>query len=363
MRTSLLLAALCVATSCSCGSEGGPQGPPPAPVTVAEATVADVPVQLETIGTVESINTVEIKSRVTGQLESVEFEPGSIVEEGQKLFQLDPRPFVNAVEAAEAGLAEARTQARLAATEAKRYTELERRGAAATQQADQARAAAQTAVASVEAAVAALEGARLDLTYTSIEAPVRGRTGELLVHIGDQIQANAVTPMVTVEVMQPIFVRFAVPGDRLPAIRTSMREGEVPVVATPRGGGEPRHGTLTFVDNQVDPNTGTILLKATYANEDETFWPGEPVDVALTIEVLQGVVVVPSAAVQIGPEGPFVFVVDEAGAAILRPIRAGPQVDDTTAVLEGVAQGERVVTSGQLRLAPGSPVEIREPPP
>jgi multidrug efflux system membrane fusion protein len=333
------------------------------PVTVAPATTKDVPVNLQTIGTVESIQTVEVKSRVAGQLVAIAFEPGSVVEEGQLLFQIDPRPFEHAVDAAEAALAEARSQARIAASDAARFTELERRGAIAAQQGQQARATATTTRAAVEAAKAQLESARLDLAYTSIEAPVRARSGELLVHVGDQIPANAATPMLTLEVIQPIYVRFSVPGDQLHSIRESMQGGELPVAATPKGGAEPRQGTLTFIDNQVDLRTGTILLKATFPNEDQTLWPGEPVDVALTVRTLAGAVVVPSAAIQVGAQGSYAFVVDPQQRVEIRPLHVGPAVDGQTAILDGIRPGERVVTSGQLRLRPGVQVQVQEPAP
>lgn len=360
-RPRLILAAfgLAAAAACRCGGEEA-TGPPPPLVQVAAAATADVPELFQTIGTVESIQTVRIRARVGGQLLSVEFEPGSVVQQGQLLLQLDPRPFEQALDAAEARLVEARTQARQLGADARRYQELERRGAVATQQAEQTMAAARAAAANVEAATAGVEQARIDLEFTTIEAPVTGRSGDLSVRIGDQIEPNSAEPLLTIQVMDPIRVRFTLPADRLPAVLEAAREGEVEVRAGPRDNPEAiRMGVLDFIDNAVDEASGTILLKAIYDNTEEIFWPGEPTDVWLLVRTLEGVVVVPTAAVQIGPEGTFVFVVrPESSTVEMRPIRPGPAHEGRTAVIEGVNAGERVVVSGQLRLRPGMEVRI-----
>lgn len=359
-RTLLLLASLCLAQACSCLERRPPAPPPPPPVDVVVASTADVPSTFETIGTVESINTVLVRSRVQGQLLAILFEPGSLVSPGDALFQLDPRPFEHALAQAKAALAESEAQAGLARQEARRYGELARRGAASKQEAEQRSASATALAEAVRANQALVEGAALDLSFTTIRAPIHGRTGNLQVHVGDQIQANATVPMVTIQVMNPIFVRFSAPGDRLPEIVSAREAGPVRVTAKPRGGGKPRDGELSFIDNQVDPQTGTILLKATYSNEDELFWPGEPTDVSLLLRILRGVVVIPSEAIQVGQQGEYVFVIGPENKAESRPIRRGPVVDGKTAILQGVKEGERVVTLGQLRLEPGTEVEVRQ---
>lgn len=366
VRLRPILAALgAAAAGCTCGADREAPAPEPPLVEVAAVETADVPEIHATIGTVESINTVQVRSRVSGQLVEISFTPGSVVQQGDPLFQLDPRPFEEALAAAEANLAQAQTQARQAGLDARRYAELERRGAVATQQAEQSQAAARAAQAAVRAAQAQVEQARLDLEYTTIRAPVTGRTGELSVRLGDQIQPGSNEPLVTIQVMDPIYVRFEIPADLLPAVRQASAEDDLVVQANPRGQPEAvREGRLDFIDNQVDPATGTVLLKALYENFDESVWPGEPTDVRIPVRMLEGVAVVPTSAVQMGPEGPFVFVVDpEARKVDVRPIRPGPSVEGRTAVLEGLSPGEQVVTAGQLRLQPGMEVRLPEPPP
>lgn len=365
-RLRLILAACVAATAvgCSCGG-GEEKEPPPPAVELAEAVTGEMPEVFETIGTVESLNTVQVRARVSGQLLSIDFQPGEFVEAGQPLLQLDPRPFEQALEAAEAARLEAQTQARQLQADARRYEALARRGAVATQQAEQSRAAARAAAASVAAAEATVEQARLDLEYAAIEAPVRGRTGELSVRIGDQIQPGSDEPLVTIQVMDPIYVRFSLPADRLYPVREAMQGGELRVEASPRGSPEmAKEGVLDFIDNQVDPASGTILLKALFDNPDETFWPGEPSDVRLFIRTLENVVLVPSAALQMGPEGPLVYVYRPEDSTVeMRPIRPGLEGGGRTAVLEGIAPGEQVVVSGQLRLQPGMKVRLPERPP
>lgn len=360
-RPIVVALGLAAAVGCRCEREPA-QGPPPPPVEVAEVEVGDVPELFPTIGMVESINTVQVRARVGGHLIAVEFEPGSVVEVGQPLFRLDPRPFERALEAAEASLAEARTRAAQLRADARRYRELERRGAVATQQAEQTAAQAQAAAAAVEAAAAAVEQARLELGFTVVEAPVAGRTGELAVRIGDLVQPNFADPLVTIQVMDPIYVRFSLPADLLPAVREAMRAGQATVRAQPRGHPDrAREGRLDFIDNTVDPATGTILLKAVFDNAEETFWPGEPTEVWLHVRTWEEVPVVPSAALQVGPEGPFVFVVRPEDSTVeMRAVRPGPADGGRLAIVEGLAPGERVVVSGQLRLRPGMEVRVAE---
>lgn len=366
-RRRLILAAFVAAQAagCSCGEGKEESGPPPPAVELAEAVLGEMPEIFQTIGTVESINTVQVRARVGGQLLAIGFEPGSVVEAGQKLFQLDPRPFERALEAAEASLAEARTQAAQLRTDARRYQELARRGAVATQQAEQSQAAARAAVSSVEAAEAMVQQAQLELDFTAIEAPVHGRTGDLSVRIGDQVEPNSADPLVTIQVMDPIYVRFSLPADHLASVRQAAQEGELTVRSNPRGQPDlAREGELRFIDNQVDPSTGTILLKALFENPEETFWPGEPTDVQLLIRTLYDVALIPSSALQIGPEGPFVYVFRPGDSTVeMRAIRPGPESEGRTAILEGVAPGEQVVVSGHLRLRPGIEVRVQESPP
>lgn len=357
----LLGAALALFPSCK-GEKERPS-PPPAPVEVARAAVEDVPLEVSTIGSVEPLVTVDIKSQVTAQLLSIEFEEGENVEKGKLLFVLDPTNFEHALKNAEAALRRDRAQAAFAKEDAERFAQLARRGAAAKQIAEQKTSEWRALEATVAADEALVRDAKTNLAYTRIKAPVNGRTGALLVHVGDQITANASEPMVTLNQLQPIYVSFSVEGGALPAIRSANQGGNLEVIAKPRGAADEVHdGALTFIDNAVDPASGTILLKGTFPNRDEALWPGQFVDVTLVIGELRAAVVVPSSAVQAGQEGAYVFVIDREQVAQMRHVQTGPRIEGGVVITQGVEGGELVVTDGQLRLQPGSKVTIRERP-
>lgn len=352
-RLGLLLLAL------ACAKEEPPPPPPP-PVTVAVAERGDLPDEIHTIGTVEARNQVGVQSRVGGELVAIGFHEGDWVEAGQLLFQIDPRPFENAVAMAKASLERDRAQERFARREARRFAALARQGAASAQMQQARQSEADAAAAAVRVDLAQLADAELSLGYATIRAPFAGRTGQRNVDVGAQVQANDATPLVTLVQTRPIDVRFAVPSRRLPAIRAADVD-TLPVRANPRGHPDKVvEGVLTFVDNAADPATGTITLKATFENEDETLWPGIFVDVLLFVGTYRGVVVVPTEAVQVGPDGPFVFVVREDSHVEQRPVRSGIRVGERTMIEEGLEAGERVVTDGHLRLRDGIEVQVRE---
>jgi len=361
--SSPLVACLVLVASAGCTGKAEREPPPPPPVEAVRAAVETVPIQIHTIGTAEAIAEVEIRSQVGGKLIGIDFEEGDEVMPGDPLFRLDPRPFEDALDSARAALRRSQAQARFAAEEAERFEKLVQRGATSEQLVEERRTAAAAARATVAADEALVRDAETNLGFTRITAPIQGKTGSLLVHIGDQIPANG-DAMVSLRQISPIYVNFSVNGDRLAAIRSAQGNGSLEVLAAPRGSPDQVHlGELTFVDNLVDPATGMILLKGTFANEDELLWPGLFVELTLVLGMREGAVVVPSAAVQSGQQGEYVFVVDDQLIANPVPVKPGERHGDRIVIEEGLRGGERVVTDGQLRLKPGTAVSLQPPRP
>jgi multidrug efflux system membrane fusion protein len=350
-------------TSSGCGRSARTQqgGRPLVPVTVGTVEQKTVPVSFRAIGHIEASETVEVRARVGGELQQVFFEEGQIVRAGDRLFAIDPRPFRAALAQAEAQLA--RNQALLAKAEADitRYAGLVKQDYVTKEQYDQIMADAAALKAAVAADQASVETARLDLDYCTITAPVSGRTGTIDVDVGNLVKANDDLPMVTINQTRPIEASFPVPAQLLPAV-IARRADKVSVVAAVPGDPTPAtEGTLSFVDNAVDTATGTILLKATFGNEDERLWPGEFVDLTVILGEETGRVVCPAAAVQTGQQGQYVFTVKEDRTVELRPVRVN-RMDEREAVIdEGLQAGEIVVTDGQLRLVPGAAIEVKSP--
>lgn len=384
-------ALLCAACTGQDGAAGKGLPPPAAPVTVATAVQRDVPVQLRAIGTVQAFATVAIVSQVSGEVMTVHFQEGATVRAGEVLFTIDPRPFQAALRQAQATLeqheaAVAQAQANLnrdraqllnARAQEQRYRQLLASQTVAREQYDQmlaeanaleaavtaARAAITTARAQVKADQAMLDNAMLQLSYTTIRAPIDGRTGSVLVHAGNVARASeADHPLVVLSGIQPIYVAFHLPERELARVQAERAAHPLAVTATvPGRSGPPPRGTLTFIDSTVDPSTGTIPLKATFANEDEALWPGQFVDVDLTLRTLPGAVLVPSQAIQTGQQGTYVFVVQADRTVVLRPVVLGDPVARDVVVTQGLTAGDRVVTDGQLRLFPGAQVDIAAP--
>jgi membrane fusion protein, multidrug efflux system len=358
----LLVPGLALLAACSSGGGGAAhQGAgAPVPVTVARAVQKDTPVVVRAIGTVEAYSTVAVKSQLDGQLARVLFAEGQEVRHDDVLFQIDARPFAAALRQAEANLARDRAQAENARVEAGRLERLLREGVVSKDEHDQVRTRSLSAAAVVAADAAAVERARIDLEYCTIRSPIEGRVGQVLVHEGNVVKENDTT-LAVINQLRPVYVSFAVPQQELATIRRYMAGGALPVEATvPSGDGQPVAGELVFVNNTVDQTTGTILLKGRFANPDERLWPGVFVDVSLHLTTERGVTVIPAKAVQIGQNGKYVFVVKEDGTVESRPVETGETSDQDVVVQQGVAPGEEVVTEGQLRLAPGSHVEVKE---
>jgi multidrug efflux system membrane fusion protein len=328
------------------------------------AVQSPAPILVTAIGTVQSIATVMIKSRVDGEIAKVHFEEGQEVKEGDILFTLDDRGVRAQLQQAEANLERDRAQLERFRQEVTRQGDLARRGVASAQKLEDVTTSVAVTEATVRASEATVENARVNLNYTTIRAPITGRTGSVALKRGNVVKAvdtaAAAVPLVTITQLRPIYVALTVPERYLADLRTAMAEGAVPVVVTvPSQPKAPITGTLTFIDNQVDAATGTISLKAKFPNEDDRLWPGQFVNVTLTLGVQADAVVVPSAAIQVGPNGPYVFVIRQDSTVELRLVKPDRVVGDKTVVAEGIAAGERVVVDGQLRLVNGSRVTVQ----
>lgn len=326
-----------------------------------------MPVEVRGIGAVEAYSTVAVKAQVAGQLRAVHFREGQDVRTGDLLFTLDRRPFEAALREAEANLARDIAQAENARAQARRYQKLREEGVAAEEQAEQFQTAAEAAEAAVQADRAAVERAKLNLDYCTISSPIDGRTGRLMVHPGNLVKASDDPALVVINQINPIYVSFSLPEQHLADLKKYM--GARALGAQASGRDDPRQseqGSVSFVDNTVDTATGTIRLKATFANPQKRLWPGQFVDVVLTLTEEPDALVVPAAALQNSQTGDFVYVVKADDTVESRPVVAGRTVQGLTLVQKGLQPGERVVTDGQLRLFPGAKVKVVEgvsPPP
>jgi len=343
-----------------CGSKpNAGAGPEAVPVNVTAVVQKDVPVQLRAIGNVEAYSTVTVKSQVDGELAQINFKEGQEVKEGDLLFVIDPRPFQAALRQTEANLAKDRAEAGNARVQAERYQRLLANNFVSKDQYDQFRTQAESFEAAVKADQAAVENAKLLLQYCYIHSPITGRIGQYLLHVGNVVK-NRDTTLVTINRIRPVYVDFSVPEQQLPDIRNSAAAHQLKVEAFV--GTDATHaaaGELTFIDNAVDTKTGTVLLKGTFPNEDEMLWPGQFVNVALTLRTQPNALLVPNAAIQTGQQGQYVFVVGKDLTAQVRPVVTGMSVNEEVVVEKGLELGETVVTRGQIRLAAGSTVQIR----
>ncbi len=363
---SPILAVAALATIAAACSRGGPPPKPVTPVTVANASVATVPFSISANGVVEPLQTVAVQPQVSGPIVQVAFHEGEEVRKGQVLFRIDPRPFQAALAQAQAALERDRVQAENAAREADRYAALVTKGYVTQSQADQLRSAAAAQKAVVTADEAAVQAARLNLDYCTISAPISGRTGGLLVKVGNLVRVPNPTPLVVINQLQPVLVRFTVPGRTLAELQRVVRSGEPPqVTAFPLAtdsdaAPEAQLGRLEFMDNAVDTTTGAITLKASFANATRALWPGEFLNVSVQLYAQRNALTVPAAAVQQGQDGDYVFVVEN-GQARMTPVTVARTVGDVAVIATGLAPGMQVVTDGQSRLFPGSPVVVRGP--
>jgi multidrug efflux system membrane fusion protein len=365
----IFLAALFLATGAACTADstagdtvkGRGGGPPAVPVTIATVAQKAMPIEIQVIGSVEPYSSVAIRAQITGQLISVNFREGDIVQRGQVLFELDRRPLEAALGQAQANLTRDMAQAANAEVQATRFQQLVDRGIAPREQGDTARTSVAALNATVEADRAALENAKIQLQYATITAPIAGRTGALQVHQGNLVRANDQTPLVVINEVAPISVAFTIPESRLADLRRYMSRGSLTVAATPQGSDTAASGRIAFIDNAVDQNTGTIRIKGTFPNTDGRLWPGQFVNVVVRLSTDPTAIVVPSAAVQAGQEGTYVFAVKPDQSVEMRQVTVARTRGAESVIASGVRPGETVVTDGHLRLVPGGRISVKQP--
>ena len=353
-----LLATLFVVAACS---KADPARRPTVPVSVTTVKRTMVPYIITANGVAEPMQTVAVEAQVNGILNRVTFSEGQNVGANQILFELDARQYVAVLDQARGQLARDVAMAANTRRDAARYAALVKEGYVTGSQADQAEATAASAAATVAADQATVSKAALDVANCTIRAPISGRTGSLLVRQGNLVKANSEPPLVVINQIQPILVRFAVPQSQFPDIQKYYRGGNALAVrASPsEGTGVPLNGTLAFVDNNVDSTTGTVLLKARFANSEGTLWPGQYTNVALQLYVDPNALTLLAPAVLTGQQGTYVFTIDSAGNAIQSPVRVARTVDSLSVIASGLKEGDRVIISGQSRLVPGSKVSIQ----
>ena len=333
------------------------QSPPAVPVKLATAAVRDVPLRLEFTGRTEAYETVTLKSRVDGQVQTVTFTEGQHLRQGDVLLRLDPADFQARLNQAEANLAKSQAQLAKARADVERYIALRLRGFVSEEKVGEMRTAAAAAESVAQADAAAVELSRLQLSYATIKAPFGGVVGAKLVFPGTAVKVNE-TALAVVNRVRPLYVGFAVPEKYLPQLQAGMRSDKKSMkAAISLPGGAAWEGDVRFLDNGVDVATGTIQLKAIVSNDDERLAPGQFVNVSLVLETLRDVVVIPAEAVQQGAEGSFLFVAKEDGSVEVRKIRVASVQKQVVIVAEGLAGGETVVTEGQLRLTAGARVK------
>lgn len=331
---------------------------PPAPVAVAAAVARDVPVYLDEVGKVAAREVVSVEPQVSGRITRIHFSDGAHLRKGDLLFTIDPRPFQAQLGAAEASLAQARAALDLARIQYVRASTLIETKAISQEEYDLKKNAVDVAAAQVEQGEAAVQTAKINLDYCFIRSPIDGRAGQRLVDTGNVVTANS-GELLTIQRLDPVYADFTVPENDLTAVQRNMARGSLQVeVRLPDEPGEPRTGTLTFLDNAVQDGTGTVKLRATIPNGDHRFWPGRFVKIRLVLDTLQEAVLVPAAAPQASAQGPFVYVVKEDSTAEQRTVTPGQRQGDLVVISQGVKPGESIVVNGQLGVTPGGKVQI-----
>jgi multidrug efflux system membrane fusion protein len=362
-----LVALAASAATVGCSANGGTPaqaagdrgGGAAVPVATAKVERRSMPLAISVIGTAEASATVAVRAQITGALTTVHFKEGENVTRGQPLFTLDRRPLEAALQQAQATLARDTAQAAQAKSSAARYEDLQTRGIATREQADQSRTLAAALDATLQADRAAVENATVQLQYATIAAPIAGRTGALMVHEGNLVRANDAAPLVVINQVSPINVSFGIPEGRLPELRRYLAAGSVRVDALPPNETVPSRGRITFIDNAVDSTTGQIKVKASFPNTDNRLWPGQFTNVSVMLSTEPDAIVVPTAAVQDGQQGNYVFVVKPDMSVDLRAIEVQRRDAEATVVRSGLQPDEIVVTDGQLRLVAGSRVSVK----
>lgn len=355
----LRLAALCLllCSPCACSQDSGPDIGQAAPVHVAQARKGNLPRSIDAVGNVRASASVAITPRVAGEIVAVNFTEGQNVLAGESILEIDPRPYSATLAEKRANLLKSRAQLNKAQKDRSRFGRLVREGYISREAYDQTETDAAVLAATVEADAAAVRRAELDLSYCSIIAPISGRIGELKMHKGNMVKDNDTGPVCAIDTISPCYVDFSVPETHLGAIFDQLRAGELPVVATPIGG-KSETGKLSLVDNSVDVKTGAIHLRATFANASGRLWPGQFVEIRLPLGEFANAVIVPDRAIQTGKDESYLYVVTPDNRAEYRKVRVLLARDGETAVEGQLEPGEQVITAGQVRLAPGLPVQI-----
>ena len=354
-----VLLAAAVLGGAACEKKAPPAAAEAVPVRVGQVVRKAMPLEIRNVGTVQPYTAVAVRALVGGEILQVHFREGQDVHKGDLLFSIDPRPYQAALAQAEAALARDRAQAANAEADSKRYEDLVQKDYVTRQQYDAIQANFKALGATVRADEAAVERAKLDLSYCSIRSPIDGRTGAVMVQAGNLVKPNDAT-LVAINQVIPIYLAFAVPERELDEIRRRQAQGRLYVQADDAGTGKPiSRGELTFVDNTVDRATGTIVLKATFANQDRALWPGEFVNAVLTLATEPNAIVAPTSAIQNGQQGTYAYVVKADQTVESRPVTVVRNAPDGASVIgNGLSPGETVVTDGQLRLAPGAKIEV-----
>jgi multidrug efflux system membrane fusion protein len=363
----LVAAATLTAFGCSAGGETLPAGAGtrPAvettvPVDAGVVVQKAMPTTIDVIGAVEAYSTVAVHSQITGELSAVHFNDGEDVKKDQLLFTLDRQPLESALQQSQANLERDIAQLANAKAQLQRYQNLADRGIATREQLDQSRTNTAALESTTAADRAAVQNAQVQLAYATIKAPLAGRTGKLMVHAGNLVRANDATPLVVINQVSPIYVSFGVPEAQLPDLTRYMSRGSLRVDARSPTDVEPASsGRVTFIDNAIDQSTGTIAVRGTFPNDQRRLWPGQFVNVVVTLETEPSAIVIPAGAVQDGQQGRFVFVIKPDKTVEMRTIHMARMAGSEAIISEGLKPGETVVTDGQLRLLPGSHVTIR----
>lgn len=349
----------------ACGNKGAVEAAadqrPAVPVVVSTVEQRDIPVQISAIGNVEAYQTVQIRSQVNGQIENIFFKEGDDVKKGQLLFQLDKRPFQADLDRALGTLQHDQAQAANSRAQSERYTALETQGVISREVAEQVRTQATADASAVAADKAAVEAARVQLQYTDIAAPIDARTGALLINKGNLVKANDTPFMVQLNQITPIYVTYTIPEIKLSEVRKFSTARRLKVFAYVKGQRvNAAEGELTFIDNGVDMQTGTVKLKATFRNQNRRLWPGEFVDVVMELSIHKNAIVVPTKAIQSGQQGDYVYVVTSDNKAESRAVQPVGTYLNLTLVSTGLKAGEHVIVDGVVRVAPNAPVLVQQ---
>lgn len=356
-RRLLVLAAFLALAACEKNS--GPPGPPPRPVSVAKVTTQDVPLYLDEIGTCAAYESVQVQAQVSGQIIARHFKDGADVKKGEFLFSIDPRPYQAALDQAKGLLAQAKAQLALDQVNWNRQQELWNKKVASAQEADIARATVASDEAKVQSAQAAVAAAQVNLDFCEIRSPIDGRTGLRQVDVGNTVTAggnagSGGAVLVAIDGLNPIYTDFTVAEPDLPLVRRYLDGPNLKVLTDAENDDiPPREGKLYFLANTVQPGTGTVQARAVTPNPDHALWPSQFVQVRVILDTLKDASLVPNGAVQIGQNGPYIFVVKSDSTLDLRQVKPGQKQGDLTVITEGVKPGETVVVAGQLQLAPG----------